>query len=103
MVKVFMLVFWKDALYGALRRLALLDEKKPTQHGTTDIAWLRTAFNPVDRYALLALAFDAVGVVSALRINTLARIGSVCRRSTMPATDCKMLRTASCVALSTII
>ena len=98
-----MRVFWKDALYGALRRLALLDEKKPTQLATTDIAWLRTAFNPVDRYALLALALDAVGVVFVLRINTLARLGSVCRRSTMSAMDCNMLRVLSCVALSTII
>lgn len=50
----------KTALYGALRRLALLDEKKPTQRGTTDIARLRTAVNSFERYELLPLAFDAV-------------------------------------------
>ena len=38
-----------------------------------------------------------------LRISTLARMGSVCRRSTMPDTDCKTARTLSCVAFRTIM
>ncbi len=38
-----------------------------------------------------------------LRISTLARMGSVCRRSTMPATDCRTARTLSCVAFRTIM
>src|SRR5574343_1038272 len=38
-----------------------------------------------------------------LRISTLARMGSVWRRSTMPATDCRTARTLSCVAFRTIM
>ena len=38
-----------------------------------------------------------------LRISTLARIGSVCRRSTMPDTACKAASTFSCAAFKTII
>jgi hypothetical protein len=38
-----------------------------------------------------------------LRISTLARIGSVCRRSTMPATDCRVSSTFSCGAFRTIM
>jgi hypothetical protein len=38
-----------------------------------------------------------------LRISTLARMGSVCRRSTMPATDWSTARTLSCVAFRTIM
>ena len=38
-----------------------------------------------------------------LRISTLARIGSVCRRSTMPATACNAPSTFSCAAFKTII
>ena len=36
-------------------------------------------------------------------INTFARIGSVWRRSTIPATDCRTAKTLSWVALRTII
>jgi hypothetical protein len=38
-----------------------------------------------------------------LRISTLARIGSVCRFSTMPATDCRTESSFSCVAFRTIM
>jgi hypothetical protein len=38
-----------------------------------------------------------------LRINTLARMGKVCRRSTMPATDCSTASSFSWVALRTIM
>ena len=38
-----------------------------------------------------------------LRISTLARIGRVCLRSTMPATDCRTESTLSCVAFRTIM
>ena len=41
--------------------------------------------------------------VPVLRSSTLARIGSVWRRSTMPATDCRTERTLSCVAFNTIM
>ena len=35
--------------------------------------------------------------------GSLARMGSVCRRSTMPATDCSAARTLSCVVFKTIM
>jgi hypothetical protein len=38
-----------------------------------------------------------------LRSSTLARMGSVCRRSTMPLTDCSAPRIFSCAAFKTII
>jgi hypothetical protein len=38
-----------------------------------------------------------------LRISTLARIGSVWRRSTMPATDCRIDRILACVVFITIM
>ena len=38
-----------------------------------------------------------------LRSSTFARIGKVCRRSTMPATDCKAPSSWSCAALRTIM
>ena len=38
-----------------------------------------------------------------LRISTLARIGSVCRRSTIPETACNAPRNFSCAAFKTIM